>query len=139
MADVTLRNVEAAILYEQLKGLAAHQLPGDIKFKIYENANALEKVHQSYNASKRDLLIQFAEPFKGNYFIKQFIGENLDIINPKFEQYHKELEALDSIAVSYSMYILPATIFTSEREFIGEMDMIYKYVIERKPAIKDEI
>lgn len=133
---ITLTLSDAAELRDQLRNLASHQLPGDIKFKIYENINELDDTVKSYLETRNDLIKEYGEPFRGQMVVREYIGEKGDQINPKAADFMKQKDKLEETTKEFDLYMLPLSIFSTERELVGDMYAIFRFCTEKpsKPA-----
>lgn len=131
MTTITLPVKEAAEMIEQLKGLAAHSLPGDMKFKIYENINALEPTAKNYVTVINDIIKEHGEPFRGQMMIREYIGENGDQPNPKAALFKAERDKIEAQTADFNLHLLPRKLFTDDREISGDVSLIVKHLIER--------
>jgi hypothetical protein len=134
---LTLSLKDANDLKLQLRNLAAHQLPGESKFKIYENINLLEPSTKAFTDTRDDLIKEHGKPFRGQIMVRDYIGENGDIKNPAADKFKDELKKLENATMDYDLDLLPMDIFNGDREFAGDLQQVYMYIIER-PEVKEE-
>lgn len=127
--DLLIKPSKAEVLQNQLQNLAAESLPGKIKLIIYKNIQLLKTHTESFIKVREDMFKQLGTPMNGDYAISKFTGDRADVPNPKFEQYMNEIEGVDTEVEIKGIEQLPSDIFTSDREFSGDLSMIYEKLL----------
>ena len=127
--DLLIKPSKAELLQNQLQNLAAESLPGKIKLIIYRNIQLLKAYTETYVKVREDMFKQLGTPFNGDYAILKFTGEKMDIPNPKYDQYLKEIGEVDTEVEIKGIEQLPRDIFDSDREFKGDLSMIYEKLL----------